>query len=386
MIKGIYIDDDEDQRKTYSELLSSENFNFFEQVLPKSITHLISKVQAYEPSIIVMDYRLDGSRTEGWDNNFKAGGVAQVLREYLIDSPKSDVPILLLSTEQNIQQLFSPDRTSHDLFDLWFLKDELHLGDQSRRDEILSKMLALSLGYETIKSIVAKGLPQELSQDLLGLGSEEYDEINTEGLKLTLLSAEGEAERPHVIARQLYHNIVKRPGLLLSQYGLSARFGIQPTSLPALVKAAELDGLIYDGLFSTGWERYWRHRFDRWEVANFDKLITSMTGDKRAQALSKKFEIEIFPAVSKWTGMSNEHFSFACCVCRNPTEMRHSVAAFEPKLLPFMERNRICYDCVEREEQMRRQRIQVAEADEGIVADIRSELIQRPPNPTQPND
>ncbi|PNQ76002.1 hypothetical protein BA950_09275 [Erythrobacter sp. SAORIC-644] len=378
VFKGLYIDDDEPQRVLYSELLSSDKFDFSEEALPKSLSYLVDTIEEQEPSIIVMDYRLDGTHNDGWDNKFKAGGVAQVLRDHFVEAPARDVPIILLSTERNIQQLFAPDKTSHDLFDLWYLKEELHLGEGSRRNEIHSKLEALVCGYQQIKDELAVGEPQGLAQRLLALSKEEYAQINSEGLKLLLLNSEGAGERPHVIARQFYHSVIKQPGLLISRRSLAAKLGITPESFAELANAGIFSNLEFDGLFAGGWHRFWRHRFDQWEDETFDILLANLTGQERADKLADRFKRPVEAAASKWSGSSNEKFSFACRVCEDATELCHSVAAFEPKLLPFMERGRICYDCIDREDEMRRKRIRVAEADEQIVSDIRNEIIVRP--------
>ena len=382
-ITGLYIDDDPEQRDLYKDLLSAGDFDFSTDILPSGMTHLINTILDTAPDIVVMDYRLDGTKRDDWDNNFKAGGVAQVLRDRFVDAPEKDVPLVLLSTETNIRTLFAPDKTSHDLFDTWFLKDELHSGKGSRRDEILQQLRSLVSSYRRIKELREIKVPQELARNLLNIEQDEYDEVQPEGLKLTLLNSDGEAERPHVISRQILHNVIKQPGILVGRDGLRARFGITEDSFDTLVKHVDLSAFLYDGIFSSGWKRYWKHRFEKWEVENFDTLLGSMTGEERAAALSEKFGFEANPAVSRWTGQSSEYFSVACSVCSQPTELKHSVAVFAPKLLSFMQRNRVCYDCIEREEGMRKLRVSIAEADELTVADIREERIVRPKSDTQ---
>jgi len=258
--KGIFVDDDLEQQAIYAELLSIDEFEFSTQVLPTGMSQLTNDLLAAEPDIIVMDYRLDGTRPDGWDNNFKAGGVAQVLRDRFVDNPESDVPIVLLSIERNIQQLFAPDRTSHDLFDLWFIKEELHLGSGSRHLEILTKLKALICGYRTIRQYSTGADTQTLSQNLLNLSAEEYGEINTDGLKFALVNADGIAERTHIISRQIYQNVIKQSGLLLSEKGLIARLGVAANNFSEISVAAGFDQFSYKGILASGWPRFWRHR------------------------------------------------------------------------------------------------------------------------------
>ena len=80
MTKGIFIDDDEDQQRVLSALLSQGGIDFSEIVPPTTISDVSKRVLHIVPDIIVMDYRLDVVRKEGYDSDFRAGGLAQVLR------------------------------------------------------------------------------------------------------------------------------------------------------------------------------------------------------------------------------------------------------------------------------------------------------------------
>ena len=106
--------------------------------------------------------------------------------------------------------------------------------------------------------------------------------------------------------------------------------------------------------------------------------MSGIIGAERVGLLNAKFDLEIIPAVSRWSGTSSEFFVTACRVCDGPTELRYSVAAFDPRITAFSERGRICYDCVDRQEELERKQIRIEEADEQIVRDIRSNIIKRP--------
>ncbi|MGD1935781.1 MAG: hypothetical protein ACFB0Z_14995 [Candidatus Phaeomarinobacter sp.] len=378
MKQGVYLDDDDSQREIYKGLLSDENIDFSSTVIPSSMASLISDIAEISPDIVVMDYRLDGTRHPEWHNDFKAGGVAQVLRDKFVESPESDIPLVLLSTEANIQSLFVPDKTSHDLFDIWFLKNELHEDSPIGREIVLPKLAALVDGYELIKREVSGDDPAILAPGLLALEKEEYLELQPDGLKPVLLNSDGLPERAHVVARQIFQNVVKHSGILLDRDGLRARLGLTVESFERLCQSVSFEELRYEGVFSNGWERYWKHRYEQWEANSFDVLLGSLTGEKRALLLEEKFDVQCEPAVSRWSKSSSEYFSFACHVCRQPTEQRHSVAVFEPRLLPFMERRRVCYDCVETETEMRRMHIRVSETDEATVDAIRDERLPKP--------
>ena len=380
MTKGVFIDDDSVQQDVLSALLSQGGIDFSARVVPSKISFVKSEILRLEPDIIVMDYRLDDTKKPEWDSDFRAGGLAQVLRETFVDTSELDAPIILLSTEANIKNLFAPDRTSHDLFDLWYLKSVLQ-GPEIGRQQMLEELNSVILAYRRIKELRDPAGAAELVRSLLGLEEHEFEEVQSDGLKPMLLDSEGKPELPHVIARYVLHSVVKRAGILLSELDIRARLGVSEVDdagYRQLKDAANFGALEYQGIFHDGWPRYWRHRFDRWLVREFTKPFGSLTGEERVAALNARFGLNIEAAKSRWSGSSSEYFAVACRVCSGPTELRHSVAVFEARSQAFMERGRICYDCVNQEVRMKATLIKVAETDEHIVQAIREGKLTPP--------
>lgn len=374
--KALYIDDHEGQQKAFSGLLSLNKLDFSTIIPATGLSEVKTQILDYKPEILVLDYRLDEGAT---DADYRAGSLAQLLREAYVDDPMNDHPIALLSTEANIRSLFKPDQTSHDLFDLWFLKSDITDGGDCRRDEIISKLEALVEGYHSIKTAIGKDV-ENLIENLLGITPDEFSVVPAKGFRSSLLAPDKTPNRPHVIAQLLLRTLIERTGLLLSENEVYARLGIAPSDAPIL-SIIDPDGehkLQYSGVFSGGWNLVWKHRLESFIIKLFEKPSASLTGLERGTILSEKYNHKFSPAVSRWTEASTEYFAFACCVCQGPTELRNSVAAHDIYIPSYCERHRICFDCLDEEERMEHLGVRVDEGDLDVLNDIRTGEISRP--------
>ncbi|MEO1965679.1 hypothetical protein [Hyphomonas sp.] len=380
-MKGVFIDDQDDQRDIISRLLEKSGIDFSSRVAPTKISEIRARILDLNPDIIVMDYRLDEVHQDGYDGDFRAGGLAQNLREAFLEYPEKDAPIVLLSTESNIRTLFQPDRTAHDLFDQWFLKDQVQDPDEAKREHVFRTLRGLITAYRSIKSLRTELNGENAVRLLLGLSESEVKVVQTDGLKPLLVNASGELEATHHVARQLLKQLILRPGILLDEASMRSRLGLSEDDDAGFMRLSEKAGFnsfIYEGVFSDGWIRYWRHRFNRWAGETFVEPLSGLTGGQRIKLINDHFDIEVQPAVSRWSETSEEYFAVACRVCNYPTEIRHSVAVFDPRPSVFADRGRVCFDCVDLEREMARREIRVEESEEETVRKIQNHEIKRP--------
>ena len=339
--KGVYIDDQEPE---YGKLLDAssgeDSVEFCSDIRLNEAGKLVKSILNKNPDIVALDYRLHDNPESFPDATYRAGGLAQMLREEIIERPTEDFPIVLISTEGNIRKLFRPDKTAHDLFDEWYLKSTLI--DETGAQETGTQIIDLIQGYKKIGD-VAQEAQKHLS--LLKLSSDEWDEIKPNSLLISL----GETSVTHVIARILLQDVIKRSGLLLRPIDVYARLSLAPENddLDKAFKFLYDLGLAYKGIFSTGWSRLWRHRFENWARKNIDDTLSSVPGNKRVAAFNYIAGTTYKATRSKWSGRDDEFFSFACASCDAPTELKHSVAAHDPLVPKYRERRRICFDCVQ---------------------------------------
>lgn len=344
---GVFIDDNQDDKVNYSRLLSYLPYDKRKLKVkgesPIQIMEAVADIINGKPDIVFLDFRLDedlASNNLSIAQAYKGGGIAQILREKSSDPLSkiyNDFPIVLISSESNIENLYDPEKTSHDLFDSCYKKEVL--GDSLEHTKISKKIIALIEGYKVLNKY---SLDLNIHKLLELSSNEENDDIlNQQDLKQPLLGS----EIPHVRARFILKNILRREGVLLSRYEIAARLGANIESLDNNILNI-LESCRYTGIFSQGWERWWSHLFE-------DKLIElvgfrpySLTSEERIERINSHIGSSLQAAKSRWNDSNQEKSVFACTLCRQPTELKHSLSVYDSSIPKFIQKKRICFRCV----------------------------------------
>lgn len=354
--KGFFVDDID---KIYASQLSTsgENGLIIEYLGLKEAATLAGEIFDARPDIVALDFRLDEnpSMIEP-KKSYNGSGLAQLLRDKASVMPEHDFPIVLISSEEKLQRFYRPDGTAHDLFDYIFKKGEVADNPTPFKEQLIS----LCKGYVALKSVWG-----DARLSVFGLADEELVNIAKQELRMSLLSAGA----PHIAARTILKDLIDRPGILLSDNELAARLGV--ATLEPLLHTLVEQQIQYKGVFSEGWRRWWAHRFDDWAIDLFGARPTTLTGTVRAKALNAKLGINVKPATSTWNDSSDERFAFACAVCDRASEIRHSVAAFDPHAPRYSHRKRICWDCIQTEQYLQA-KIEVDDVDANLVAEVKN--------------
>jgi hypothetical protein len=333
--KGLFIDDQETE-SAFAATLSQANVIELTFVKPQDGRDLTSQVLEANPAIVLIDYRLDEGGTDGSAAvNYKGSGLAQNLRDKAIENSQSDCPLVLVSAEAKIKSLYKHDKTAHDLFDRVYVKNIIN----DDRDRVRSELLALCTSYETLRGCNNK-------YDLLTLCDLSEDEgwvLDHQQLRVGI----DEAKAPHIVARIFLRDLIDRNGLLLDDNELAALLGISRESIVKIAPTLIEGSMVYAGVFSGLSRRWWTHRLDDWAAEQFKGRATGLTAMARADALNEKFNLALIAAASPWTGVADEFVAFACIVCGRPTELKHSVSAFDHDRPKFAKVKRICWDCIQ---------------------------------------
>lgn len=336
MNKGIFIDD---QDKSYAAMISTPGVLKFEPLPLDTLTKLASQVLAAAPLVVALDYRLDEefAGVIPAADVFKGSALAQHLRDEVISQPAIDFGIVLVSAERKIQQVYAPDRTAHDLFDLVYSKEDI--GNDRRT--VQQEVAALGDAYRALRTIIS-GFK---AGDILALGNEEATDLLSQELRFPIETAKA----AHIAVRTVLKTVILQPGLLLDDHDASAILGIAPACFEKVVDRLQGASVRFSGLLSGGWRRWWAHRLEKWATEIFETQPTALSAAERAKRLKQRHAVDVEPALSPWNNRADELIAVACGCCRRPVEMRHTVAAFEPQLPRYASRRRICWDCVQKD-------------------------------------
>jgi len=348
MLQGIFIDDIESDKKL-AQLMSSPRRLQIRFQKPTELMKLAKYIMANNPDLVALDYRLN--------HDYKAGPLAQQLRDQALETVTKDFPIILVSSENDLKA-FSDNITVHNLFDRRFSKERL---GKTHRLEIFS----LAKGY---KHLIKHWNNKERWATFLGLKQQEKIEVAYQAIReLDRLKA------PHQVARDILRYVIDRRGLLLDKDNVLAKLGVAKAGkdVEAVLEILKRDKVMYTGVFSEGWTRWWQHRLWDWAKNLCGDSLGNLTAKQRVSCLNKKLDLKLSPAESRWKNTTDAFFAFACDSCHQPTEDQYSVIAFDPLPYTFVYRKHICWKCVETGE-FAENGLEIDDGEEFIVTKIQN--------------
>ncbi|CAD5263654.1 MULTISPECIES: hypothetical protein [Halomonadaceae] len=361
---GIFVEDN-DTEAGFAEQMSTKGKLQIKHERPQPVSKHSKAIFSANPDLLVLDFRLDLDLGDmDASEAYKGSAMAQQIRDQAINDPRHDFPIVLVSSEEKIRDQFEPDRTSHDLFDKVYAKEEVN----SNRDKVRREVISLCKGYKVLRSKV--GAFNLL--DLAGLSSEQDYVLDYQELQLSL----SRAVAPHLISATFLNLLIGRTGLLLDINEACARLGVSSSEGNNIAAILDEHGLKYKGIFSDGWSRFWAHSLDEFAYDIFKSRATGIPADDRATELSKYCGKKLQPALSPWTGKTDELIAFSCACCSNGTEMRHSVGVFEMGLPSFAVRRRICWRCIHEDRYLDTQPpFMIDDSDKSLVEEIKKREV-----------
>ncbi|HCT29729.1 MAG TPA: hypothetical protein DIW31_03110 [Bacteroidales bacterium] len=337
MFTGIFIDDDERDFKYAESMSIAGDPGLSISILRPDIAfvEIADHIRREKPDLLALDFRLDEVLLGDAPNRYKAGPLAQLLRDYATESPADDFPIILVSHEQKVRDFYNPDLTSHDLFDRIYEKE--YLGRSGTQKEIMS----LITGYKKIIQFIGK---DGLLVNLLDLNPEYCHAINEQ-----FIIDISQFRAPHQVSRYVLKNIIDRVGVLLDINSVLAKLGLNhaSTDIEQLKEVLRHNKIHYTGAFSEGWERWWAFRLDDFGQSLCGVSLGDLTAEEKVNCLKGKLKLELKPATSRWTNASSAYFAFACASCNMPTELDFSVEAYDPLPFDFIEKKRVCWKCLQ---------------------------------------
>jgi len=369
MLKGIFVDD-RSQEELYARLLeeASAGKTGVAFMAPNlGAIELAEYLISSNLDFAALDFRLDEAPVTSHNNSvssvnrYKASAVAQHFRDRVMDDPKLDIPLVLLSQEDYITTMYSKDTTALDLFDL-VLKKEV-LTEAKSSGEAAQQVISIAMAYQAIKDKLGTS---KMVAYLCGVDEQSEGYV----LEHQAIRAIDKLGFAHQIVPKIRKLLIDQPGILVSNEHLLARLGVAPDSagIADLLKALDQAGTTYRGILSEGWPRWWWHRVETWIKGTIGDTPGSLVGSERIGRLNKALGLYLSAAKSRWSGSSEEYFWAACSCCGQPTELDHTVLAYTENLPPFLDPLRVCWKCIQTGDS----NYEIDDADSELVKKIQS--------------
>ena len=357
--KGFLVDDTLEDA-VYARLLSSKIREglALEYLQVTDATTITNHIFNSAVDIVLLDFRLD--ENPGMiapEHAYKGSGLAQLLRDKAMTSPEQDFPVVLISAEDKFKNFFRPDRTAHDLFDVAYGKDQA----TASREIIQNQLISLCEGYRLLKAC--------WQNDRMSVFSDDPDDLQFfDHQDITLVLREAGA--PHIAVRAIMKNLIERNGVLITTAEALARLGIDESGHEELEDLLTRNNIGYKGIFCAGWPRWLAHRFDKFAENTLKKRPSNLTGAEKCKIINEQIGSTFTPATSTWNQSPDEKFLFSCSSCCKPTEIRHSLAAYDPTCPRHGQRRRICWNCIQTD-QYTHKHLTVDEVDQSLIEEIK---------------
>ncbi|WGF91535.1 hypothetical protein [Aequorivita marisscotiae] len=311
----IYVDDEVNKRDTFADSLSDKTKLLIKTWSPSKIEKtrddLISKKNTIDG--IILDLKLDGIKNEEDTANYTAPSLAQAIRsKFAEEGFKYEIPIFLLTSQDNLEKLYKYDLTSHDLFDFLFFKQKL-----GEVNNYTNKIVSIITAYKTIAS-VNKNLDKILK-------------INIDELGIIVFSSKYYSPEATIydISKFILRKIILLEGVLISENLLAARLGIdtEASGKGWLQLKEKLTPMKYEGIYSDCWERWWNHKLiNIWrEFFPHSQPLIRLNADERVALLSEKFKLKNLIAAKPISKAKGNRFWTVCKVYKKPLDIRDGI-------------------------------------------------------------
>lgn len=338
-INYLYLDDENQQKvqPTIEMLKRKEPSLNIQYGFPEEFSVQIKEIKKHAFDGLILDLRLDQLSNDAKKKaGYGAYSLAQELRVRATDGRINDVPIMLCSSELNIQKSYNKENSSHDLFDDLYLKDDF--ADHS--DLIAKKLVSLAVGYKNITE-VSEGKAKNLHK-VLGLTDGE-----AHGLDSRIFSRFGESTSKfptHLYAMFILKELIKSPGPLLDDAFVCARLGVDITGSPDWDKLKrKMASSAYTGPFSDAWPRWWWFKVENWwnTLADCPGKLRNLSAAKRVEFLRKSTKLAGLQAAAPIGENYNDSYWTICFALKRPLNPLDGfiIAGDDPK--PWQEKQYI---------------------------------------------
>lgn len=293
-----------------------------------ALENLINGVEQYQG--LILDWRLDKIPQDGVHFAMRAGTVAQEIRIRQAEGTFPAIPIVLWSTIDKLQNSYTSDPASHDLFDLKYDK----IGISDAPDKVGIELISLFLGYCAIE----KNLTQEGKLDAAAVFYLDDQDLNLLPQSFLGYLKQLSKTSVHEYARIFLREIIERPGVLVCEDLLAAKLGIDIEQSAGWSEVLSfLEPYKYKGPFHEARSRWWWRLVEKRWWNNFAGEQSSplyLTASERVTILKSATQVE---DLQPYAGIHSDYqtnFQTICQYYRKPLDTIDGVTIKERE--PFM--------------------------------------------------
>lgn len=322
--KLLYIDDD--PKDSFVDGFNKTGLIQVTPIKPTAFEAQLKELQDFGNKYqgLILDLKLDENMSGDRQAYYSATTLAQQLRTKVSEGEwKHEIPMILFTTQQKMNAAFSGDIPSKQLFDILFTKEEI------TDDQLHVKIHAIVEAYFTIAR-TKPDLTKMLCID------------NLDGLDKRIFSyklTSGEGAVIYSYAKYILDELIHKPGPLINELYLASRLGVDITKSPKwqnLLREQLLD-MKYSGIFSSGWDRWWMHKLNKWWETNITpQPLASLDARDRIQNLNNKFGYELVVAEPLPKAVSYRYWT-VCQGYDRPLDPREGLRINEPDPLPWQD-------------------------------------------------
>ena len=324
---------------------------------PKLYQHQIEEVMEGEYDGIILDLRLDRAPnpdpdSEGKRADYRASTLAQEIRTRAAESSarkarrgRGEGPIVLWSTDDRLDTSYTRDHTSHDLFDLLCVKqdivsDEPGVAEEKKAPSVARRLVALAEGYDTIGD-VRDDVGLKSRQFYRFLGFEDRPEFLDPRLAdLDPFRDPQSRFRPaHEYARFILRELLEATGPLIDRPTLAARLGVDEARSPAFDDVIEslFGEALYTGPFAGGWPRWWASKVDEaWGALREDLgPLRSKPAEERVILLKEEAGVKELTAAEPISDAGSTAYWVVCRATRRPLDPREGFVLETRRKFPW---------------------------------------------------
>lgn len=333
-VKAVLVDDSQTDLK-YAHRLTRSGLSCEALLPPPTSEELRDQIAARVANrtcdIILLDYRLDAETGEASvARSYRGGTAAAELREHL-----PDLPIVLVSTEQKLQDGLAGKSEVRSLFDHTILKQRL--ASRGERPAVVTELRSLAHGFRRIAGTPGSGWKR--------IGSLlDREEAADAIAKLDVVEAPaGTAE----IRAWIVDGLLAFPGLLLDEHDASASLGIGVATFRRTEVQDALTSHRYGGVFSEMATRWWAADLSRW-LTQMSGDTPGIAGEDRARRIAAGLELPrqaVRAATCTWC--AGKDVVRACALCREHVDPLHGLQAHVGERPRWVSPAYVCFTCIE---------------------------------------